>query len=191
MICSYTAIKTEGPTGGLSTIVLSEDEDEIVTLGTIDSVTYIYTPKELSQEQPVDIEFKSNVTLSFDEKEELKRQSYAQMKKGVLRKELDSVGDVHDMIADCMKLIEFNIMLTSRLAADYLGTNEMTDETKQTYSQRNQQFLDSVDSGQVNIRGNIEDVNEMFQRLMVRYSKIQDIVDDSYIKDMKKIGLIG
>ena len=103
----------------------------------------------------------------------------------------DEVGDLYDMVADCMKLVEFNIMLTYRLAADYFGTDALTQETKDTYATRNQTFLNGVDSGEIKIRGSIEDVNEMFNRLITRYSKIQTIVDDRYLSELKKVGLVG
>jgi len=188
VICSYVTYKESGPSGTSFTIRTNEEEN-VTTLGTIDGVTFIHTEEPLLLDQPNEISFQSDVELTEFQKEELKTQSYIRMKKDVLRDKLDSIGDLHDMVADCMKLIEFNIMLTSRLAADYLGTSEMSDLTKQTYSARNQLFLDSVESGDIKIRGNIEDVDKMFGRLMVRYTQIQTVVEDYYISELKRVGL--
>lgn len=190
MIYSFTIYKEEGPLGTTKTLRNTEDND-VTTLGEVDGVTYAFVPDSVEvPEQPTEIDFKQAI-LNDDIINELKQQKYAKLKKDILREHLTTeIGDVQDMLADCMKLVEFNIMLTSRLAADYFGTDPMTQTTKDRYSQRNQDFLNGVDSGSVKIRGSMEDVDQMFGRLIGRYSKIQEIVDQKYISELKKVGLM-
>jgi len=191
MIYSFTIYKEEGPLGTTKTLKNTEDND-LTVLGEVDGVTYVHVPFNTDiPEQYPEINFQE-ATLTDDIVGSLKRQRFASLKKQILRDTLeDEVGDLYDMVADCMKLVEFNIMLTSRLAADYFGTDALTQETKDTYATRNQTFLNGVDSGEIKIRGSIEDVNELFNRLITRYSKIQTIVDDRYLSELKKVGLVG
>lgn len=140
-------------------------------------------------EQPSEIEL-TEATLTSEQKDILRKQAVANLKKEELRKNIEmNVGDVHDLIADAMKLIEFNIMLTSRLAADYFGTTTFDATLKQEYATRNQQFLDSVENGSVYLRANFEDANDMLIKLMTRYSQIQHMVKDDYVDELAKIGL--
>lgn len=189
MIYVYTPYKTTGATGTTITHRNTED-NEITTLGEIDAVVYLHVPDDVQlPEQPTELTL-TEVTLTPEQKQELRHQSVAILKRNELRSSIDAdVGDVQDLLADCMKLIEMNIMLTSRLAADYFGTSALDQTTKDLYAQRNQSFLDSVDSGQLLIRGAIEDVAEMQTRLMTRYSAINHLVKDKYIDELSKIGL--
>gem|GEM_PF-4183716 len=51
--------------------------------------------------------------------------------------------------------------------------------------------MDQVGSGNILLRGDIENVDLMFERLMLRYSNIQNIVDTEYISELKRVGLIN
>lgn len=189
MIYTYTPHKTEGASGTTITHRNTED-NEITTLGQLNGLTYIHIPNGVTlPEQPSEITL-TEVTLTSEQQQELRTQSIGRLKRSELRQSINTnVGDVEDLIADCMKLIEMNIMLTSRLAADYFGTAVLDQTTKDLYAQRNQTFLDSVDNGHLLIRGTIEDVTEMQSRLMARYSKINHLVKDKYIGELSKIGL--
>lgn len=189
MIYSYKPHKITGANGTTITHRNTEDND-ITTLGEIGGVVYLHIPDGVQlPEQPPEIAL-TEVTLTSEQKQELRHQSVAILKRNELRTSIDTdVGDVQDLLADCMKLIEMNIMLTSRLAADYFGTTVLDKATKDLYAQRNQTFLDSVDNGHLLIRGAIEDVTEMQSRLMTRYSKINHLVKDKYIDELSKMGL--
>ena len=156
----------------------------------IDNVEFVYIEDgaDLSV-QPSEINLEA-ATLTPEQKAVLKKQTFTKFKKEILREHLeDSVGDIYDMLADCMKIAEFSLMLTSRLAADYFGTEELSENVRQEYSQRNQVFLDAVNNGEINIRGDIDNADETLFRVMNRYSEIQKTVNDSYLSEMKRIGL--
>ena len=193
MIYAYELYKTDGAYGTTLRHVsptVEDGEQNITVLGTIGDTTFVHVPETLTlPDQPEEINFRE-VVITDDQKEELRKQALVQLKKQTLRDHIESdVGDVHDLVADCMKLIEFNLMLTSRLAADYFETSPMDDETKAVYSQRNQAFLDSVGTGDITLRASFEDANEMMLRLMHRYSHIQDLVKEEYVDQLKQIGL--
>jgi len=189
MIYSYTTFKTDGPNG--TTITFQQYEDfETHYIGNIGDVEFVYIEDgaDLSV-QPSEINLGA-VTLTSEQKATLKNQTFTKFKKQILREHLEeSAGDIYDMLADCMKMAEFSLMLTSRLAADYFGTEELTEEKRQEYSQRNQAFLDAVNSGSVTVRGDIDDPNEVLFRIMGRYSAVQNQVEKEYLSEMKKIGL--
>lgn len=193
MIYAYEIYKTEGPYGTTLRHVeptVEEGEAGVIVIGEIEGTTFVHVPETVSlPAQPEEINFRA-VELTEQQKEELKKQAMVMLKKDVLRKHIEKdVGDIHDLVADCMKLIEFNLLLTSRIAADYFGTDVMDDQTKQVYAQRNQTFLDSVNQGNVTLRGSFEDANEMLVKLMTRYSHIQDMVKAEYIDHLNEIGL--
>lgn len=189
MIYSYKRIVETGPLG--TERKFKQDENQsCIELGTFDRETYyVYVPDDIIvHEQDEVIEF-SPVTLTPELKSELRKLRFAEIKKEFLRKEIDKIGDVHDLIADCMKMVEFTMMLTARITADYLKTEIMDEATRTAYAQRNQAFLDAVNSGQLLIRGDYEDVSELQMRMMTRYSQINHLVKEKYIDELKKIGL--
>jgi hypothetical protein len=193
MIYAYELHKTEGPYGTVLRHVspsVEEGEQNITVLGTLDDTIYVHVPETLTlPDQPEEINFRS-VVLTEEQKELLKKQALVSLKKSSVRKSIESdIGDVHDLVADCMKLIEFNMLLTARLAADYFQTEPMDVTTKQTYADRNQAFLNAVAIGDVTLRGSFEDADEMMLKIMSRYSKIQDHVKTEYIDQLKEIGL--
>ena len=189
MIYSYKTYEESGPYGVTKTFRNTEENDA-TRLGIVNDVSYVHVPDYITlPEQPSEIDFKE-AALTTEIKNELKTQAYAKVKKDLLRNHLEEeIGDIHDMLADCMKMTEFNIMLSTRLAADYLGVEPMSQETKDQYSQRISTFLGNVDSGEVNLRGNYDSIDGMFERMMERYSRIQDIVNQDYIELLKQVGL--
>ena len=192
MIYTFKEVRTTGPTG--THLRFKQDQENSCTeLGKINELHYVFIPDDIAEDLLANQHEECEVTLvnlTPEIKEQLKRNRYFQIQKQVTRTDINTeIGDVYDLIADCMKLIEMNIMLTSRLAADYFGTTALDEPTKDIYAQRNQAFLDSVDNGQLLIRGAIEDVTEMQARLMTRYSTINHIVKEKYIDELAKIGL--
>ena len=153
-------------------------------LGVINGWHYVYS--DAPQEQDVRIEFQE-VVLSADEKEQLKLQ---RPNKSFARMKLEDVGDIQDFIADAMKLIEFNMMLTARLAGDIWGTNPIDEAKKTKYAGRNKAFLDAVDAGMVTLRGHFEDMDVVMSRMLERVSKTNQLVRDNYVNEMKRIGLM-
>ena len=152
-------------------------------LGVINGWHYMHS--DAPQEQDVRIEFQE-VVLSADEKEQLKLQ---RPNKSFARMKLEDVGDMQDFIADAMKLIEFNMMLTARLAGDLWGTNPIEESKKAEYAGRNKAFLDAVEAGAITLRGDFEDMDTVMARLMGRVSTINELVRDHYVSELQKVGL--
>ena len=152
-------------------------------LGVINGWHYVHS--DAPQEQDDRIEWQE-VTLSNEEKEQLKLQ---RPNKSFARMKLEDVGDMQDFIADAMKLIEFNMMLTARLAGDLYGTNPIDPETKEVYKARNKAFLDAVDSGEITLRGDFDNMDAVMARLLTRVSKTNQIVRDNYVSEMQRVEL--
>lgn len=152
-------------------------------LGVINGWHYVHSDAPQGQDDRIEWQ---EVTLSNEEKEQLKLQ---RPNKSFARMKIEDVGDMQDFIADAMKLIEFNMMLTARLAGDLYGTNPIDSETKEVYKTRNKAFLDAVDSGAVTLRGDFDNMDVVMARLLERVSKTNQIVRDSYIAEMQRVGL--
>lgn len=188
MIYSYSKIITVGADG--TTLQLKNTEDNSITeLGSIDGVTYIHVPDNVSlPEQHSELTF-TKVELTTEQKTLLKSQVVGKFKKSEVRAKINTISDIEDLIADCMKLIEFNLMMTARLFGDYTGSVPLDEATKSEYNARNTQFLTAVASGQILLRGEFDNVNTMMTELFAKYSTIQKVVRDNYIDELAKLGL--
>jgi len=159
-------------------------EEADTALGILDGWHYVHS--NAPQEQDARIEWQE-VELTSEQKELLKLQ---RPNKSFTRMKLEDVGDMQDFIADAMKLIEFNMMLTARLTGDIWGTNPIDATTKEVYKARNKAFLDAVEAGQVTLRGEFDDMDAVMARLLKRVSKTNQIVRDNYIAEMQKVELV-
>lgn len=159
-------------------------------LGVIDGTHYVFIEDGVDiPEQPAEINFRE-VILTEEQKEELRAVGFAAFKKECLRGSIEvDAGDLHDLVADCMKLVEYTTLLSVRIAADYLGVKSMEEPVRQSYKNRVAGFLDMLDSGDLVIRGDFEDPDAMMGRMLIRYSKIQEKVRDDYIVHIKSVGL--
>ena len=169
--------------GAFGTTVYPKLSDEDIRIGELDGETYFSSKALEAQDERLTIE---EVVVD----EVLRQKLIALMPdKEFLRMKLLPVGDMQDMIADCMKLIEFNMMLTARLAGDVWGTNPIDDEKKELYAARNKSFLDAVDTGDITLRGDFEDMNIVMSRMLSRVSKINETVRDNYVSKLQAVGL--
>jgi len=155
-------------------------------LGELGGVVYVYAPS--ATEQDTRIQWTA-VTLDDDLRDRLRNSYMARTRKAFARMKIEEVGDVYDLLADAMKLIEFNMMLTSRLAGDLWGTHPINAETKAIFSARNGAFLDAVAAGAVTLRGDFDDMNVLMGKMMSRYSHINQIVRDNYVAELQRVGL--
>lgn len=184
MIYRYKPYQEQGVFGFT---LFHKDEDNVMsTLGEIDGHTYVYAPAQSAQDARLVWE---EVTLDNAQKETLRAQMMAQNKKAFARMKVEDIGDVYDLIADAMKLIEFNMMLTARLAGDMWGTNPIPEDKKALYAARNKGFLDAVEAGAITLRGDFDDMDTLMTRMMSRYSQINEVVRDTYVSELKRVGL--
>ena len=180
MIYKYKVF-TEAGVNGYTLHAKMGDGD--TALGEMNGWHYVHSDAPLEQDERIEFQ---EATLSDAEKEALRvkrpHKEFARMK-------LESVGDLQDFVADAMKLIEFNMMLTARLAGDLYGTNPIDPATKEIYKARNKAFLDAVDAGTVTLRGDFDNMDVVMARLLERVSRTNQIVRDNYISEMQRVGL--
>ena len=156
-------------------------------LGNIDGWDYAYLPEAVEQDERLQATI---IELSDTEKEEIKKQQFVSARKSYARLHIENdVGDVYDLIADAMKLIEFNLILSTRLAGEYFGTNPFDATTKEAFKTRNKMFLDAVDAGQITLRGDFEDMDAVMVKMFERVTKINTIVRDKYVAELAEVGL--
>ena len=154
-------------------------------LGVIDGWSYVHSTAPEAQDARIEW---SDVTATITdaEKELLKLQ---RPNKSFARMKLEDVGDMQDFLADAMKMIEFNMMLTARLAGDVWGTNPIAPEIKTAYAQRNSGFLAAVDAGAITLRGDFDNMDMVMGRLLARVSQTNKIVRDAYVSELQKVEL--
>jgi len=184
MIYAYKPYIETGPDGFS---LFHKDEEQVMTrLGEIDEIVFVYSSTLSIQDERLGW---GEVILSDMQRAELKTQMMAQNKKAFARMKVEDIGDVYDLIADAMKLIEFNMMLTARLAGDIWGTNPIPEDKKALYAARNKGFLDAVEADAITLRGDFDDMDTLMARLMSRYSQINEVVRDVYVSELKRVGL--
>lgn len=161
--------------------------ESVKYLGKVGEWDFAYLPQEVEQDARIQA---TVVELTADERDELAKQRFADVRKHGARHLIDKeVGDIYDLMADTMKLLEFNIMLSTRLAGQIYETNTIPPEILEQYKARNKAFLDAVDAGQITLRSEFDDMNLIMMRMFARTSRINEIVRDQYINEMKEIGL--
>lgn len=160
---------------------LNEDD---VRIGELDGEIYFSSTELAVQDERLTV---VEVILTEELREKLKA---LMPHKEFVRMKVSDIGDTKDLIADAMKLIEFNMMLTARLAGDIYGTNPIDAQTKELYKARNKAFLDAVDAGAITLRGDFDNMDATMQRLLGRVSKINEAVRDNYIEKLKAVGLM-
>jgi len=103
------------------------------------------------------------------------------LKQGLRKRVASEVGDLHDLIADQSKIIEFLYVMLARLTADYFGGDPMPQEDRDRYLARAQAVLLAIDSGQAVLRGSFEDMDAVLQNMIQRQSRINELVRDEYV----------
>ena len=184
MIYRYKPYKEDGIYG--ITLFHKDEKQELITLGEVDGFTYVYAPTATVQDARLGWQ---EVVLDEALKNSLRQSFVFSNHKHFARTKIEAVGDVYDLVADAMKLIEFNMMLTARLAGDLWGTNPIDATKKAEYAERNKAFLDAVETGAITLRGDFEDMDTVMARLMGRVSTINELVRDHYVSELQKVGL--
>ena len=180
MIYQYIPYIEAGVNGYVLHARLGEEDTRI---GEVDGIHYVHSLAPMEQDERIGFK---EATLTPELKEKLKA---VRPHKAFARMKIDAVGDVYDLVADAMKLIEFNMMLTARLAGDLWGTNPIEEAKKAEYAARNKAFLDAVEAGAITLRGDFEDMDTVMARLMGRVSTINELVRDHYVSELQKVGL--
>ena len=180
MIYQYIPYIEAGVNGYVLHARLGEEDTRI---GEVDGIHYVHSLAPMEQDERIGFK---EATLTPELKEKLKA---VRPHKAFARMKVEDIGDVYDLIADAMKLIEFNMMLTARLAGDMWGTNPIPEDKKALYAARNKGFLDAVEAGAITLRGDFDDMDTLMARMMSRYSQINEVVRDAYVNELKRVGL--
>jgi hypothetical protein len=179
----YQQHVTQGPNGAALDFrnATEEDSPSATYLGEIDSWRYVSVPDGAEMpEQPEEIQWQP-VDPTHELVEQLKRSRPVSIAKRVVRERIETeVGDLHDLVADCMRLCEFSLALSLRVSHEVFSGERMPDETRTAYAQRVETVLGALDSGDVVLRGDLEDPDAMIMRLMERYTRISQLLADLY-----------
>ena len=103
------------------------------------------------------------------------------LKASTRRKIETEVGDLHEIVADQAKQIEALTVMLCRLSAEYLGGTAMSDTAKTTYLARVENVLSAIDSGALQLRGDLEGTDDMLEKTLARTNRINEIVGDDYL----------
>jgi len=102
--------------------------------------------------------------------------------KASMRRKIEAeVGDLHEIVADQAKQIEALTVMLCRLSAEYLGGTVMSDTAKTTYLARVENVLSGIDSGALQLRGDLEGADDMLKKTLARTNRINEIVGGDYL----------
>lgn len=150
-------------------------------LAEIDGWRYVSVPDgAVMPEQPEEIRWQA-ATVTPELLEQLKRSRPVDVAKTAVRRRIEvEVGDLHDLVADCMRLCEFSLALGVRVSHEVLTGEAMDTAVRDAYTQRVAAVKGALDSGEIVLRSDLEDPTEMMTRLMERYTRITQLVGDHY-----------
>lgn len=169
-------------------------QDPAVFLGRYGDRVYRYFPDDtdlatLGTQDP-DIDFRQEESLSEEVRLSLRAQRTCAFKKDLARERIAlDVGDVLDIIADLGQIVEFAVFAVCKLFADKSGAVTLTEDEIKAYGERSAAVLAGVKSGDLLLRSTFETPEKMITTIMPRYSHIQQIVRDYYIKPLEELGL--
>ena len=184
MIYSCIEYKTEGA-NGTTLYPKAKEDNTLVLIGKKDGRNYYVGLADEEQHQEIDFKQES---MSPDIDEMIKTSQFSSAIKQSVRSQIHKeVGDTEDLIADQGKMIEFLLMLTCRMAEEYLGGEPIPTDTKADYLGRVHAILNAVDSDAILLRTQLEDTDAMVNRLMSKQNNINHIVEDTYLKKIKDL----
>lgn len=102
--------------------------------------------------------------------------------KASMRRKIEAeAGDLHEIVADQAKQIEALTVMLCHLSAEYLGGTVMSDTAKTTYLARVENVLSAIDSGALQLRGDLEVTDDMLEKTLARTNRINQIVGSEYL----------
>lgn len=160
----------------------SEEEPGATYLDNVDGWCYVSVPAGVTMpEQPPEINWEEVVSPSYELIEQLKRSRPFVVAKDAVRESIArEVGDLHDLVADCMRLCEFSLALNLRVSHEVLSGTQIETSLRQTYAERVETVLSAIDSGDVVMHSDIEDPTDMMQRLMARQTQLNLLMSENY-----------
>lgn len=177
MIYSCLHIDTTGPNGTQLRPRPAED-NELIYIGEIsDRHFYVGT---VGDNQPADIDLRTE-TMTYEISALIKKSKLASAKKQAVRKDIEeNVGDLHDLIADQSKTIEFLFVLVARMAEEFLGGSVIPEAKRTEYLARIQAVTAALDANTITLRGDFTNPDVMLEEVMGRTDAINKIVKSKY-----------
>lgn len=180
-VYKFTQITETGPNGSTKSYKNTES-NEIQFIGSLNGEQYISVPDSVVlPAQEVTLIEVTDIDL-------LKTLQLPRLQKESFRNKLElEVGDVQDLLADCMKMCEFALVLSSRIANEVLSGTQMPEPQRSAYTARVAAFVGALDSGLVKLRSDSENPADMMMRLMTRYTKLNALYETEYKANIDKI----
>ena len=152
-------------------------------MGVINGRTYVFSDTEITLKgQPKECDLKLE-ELTQELKTAIKKSRFIQIKKDALRENIDlEVGDLYDIVADAMRLVEFNLLLTASIA----NTMELPANLVE-----NLNCLSPLSDKSVTLREDFVEVKKDIADTLKRYSAVQELVKTRYADELTRLGLWG
>lgn len=173
-VYKYTPTVVTGP-NGYSVHFTNTENNEIKTIGQHQGDHYISVPDSVTlPAQELELTVVTDQVF-------LKTLAAPRLEKETFRRTLElEVGDVQDLLADCMKMCEFALVLSARVSNEVLSGTPMEPELRAAYAARVAMFVGALDSGLVRLRSDSEDPVDMMNRIMTRYTRINALYETDY-----------
>jgi hypothetical protein len=178
----------ENSINGVTLDIKGTELISVTPLGEINGFNYAFLDGEVEQDSRINAIV---IELTKEEKDILKSQMWCKVRKNYLRDKINiEVGDVEDILADSIKMLEINFIQTAKVILDVYGVTPLAIEEKDLLINRSKKLLDSVSSGEILLRSNLENTDDILDKTILRLSKINNMVKDEYIKELEKVNLI-
>lgn len=158
-------------------------------LGEIEGRHFVFSDVELDTvNQPEGIDLKlEEMTPELVNK--IKKSRFVTIKKDALRSMIDNdVGDIYDILADAMKLIEFNLNVTALLAKEVFSEEKLSGQDKEDCMNHVSRFHPLMTSDEMTLRMDYTNTANELSKILTRYSNTQKLVRDEYVEDLKRYG---
>lgn len=175
---------TSGPNGTQLRPKAAENET-LIRIGELNGRHYYAGLAATEQHTEIDLQTEA---MSTEIDALIKQSQLANANKQVLRGKIEhQVGDLHDLLADQAKTIEFLFVLVSRMADDYLGGNAISPAKKAEYLSRVQAVTAALDANAVTLRGDFTNPDAMLAEVMGRTDAINNLVKTEYAEKINAL----
>ncbi len=118
----------------------------------------------------------------------IKGSQLAKAGKQSLRRDIENnIGDVHDLLADQAKTIEFLFVMVARMAEEFLGGAAITPATRTEYLARVQSITGALDAGAVTLRGDFTQPDKMLTEVLGKTDAINKMVKAQYVDKINEL----
>lgn len=161
------------------------DSETLVCIGCIGE-RYFYVGQAHTEQHP-EIKLKTE-TLTDEIEQLIKKSQLASANKSALRAKIaEDVGDIHDLIADQAKTLEFLFVLVARMADEFLGGTAIPADRKAEYLARVQAVTGALDASAITLRGDYTQPDKMLQDVLGKTDLINKLVKSDYVDSLNAL----